>query len=128
MEKGALRMERAAYEKALARARAEDLEVRGHAIQPTGEAWFVGHPGEVGEYTVRQARGAVVTSCNCEAGRRGKYCKHRAWVRFVRLQAQAARAAIPVAVPATPKTTDLWVTTQGDRFTVADVLAGRVRP
>lgn len=48
--------------------------------------WSVTCRGKGGWYTVRQDAGAHVTTCNCEAGRQGIYCKHRALVHCERVR------------------------------------------
>jgi hypothetical protein len=82
----------ATYEKALQRAHDENLEVT------LLESWgaHVANPAHDGYYTVRFQK--YTTSCNCPAGQRGIYCKHRSIVhelrvKLIRQREQAANYA-----------------------------------
>lgn len=73
-----------AYERALARAKAEGCVIAGDSVAPNGSrAWSVFNPKHTdgGWYTVRMAAGSNQLTCNCVAGSHCKPCKHQALVQ-----------------------------------------------
>lgn len=71
----------ATYEAALKRANDEGLYIRDFGADAHGTYWQVVNPKYLnGWYTVRLAESGRALTCNCPAGERGTYCKHRAYV------------------------------------------------
>jgi hypothetical protein len=83
------------YEKALAKATIEGIMIAGKGtVKATRQQFYaVTSSDGTGCYSVLVAGHALV--CTCKAGQAGKYCKHRAIVRFTITQAAAANAAAP---------------------------------
>lgn len=82
------------YEKALAKATIENLHIVGKGtIKATSQKFYaVSSSDGTGCYAVIVAGYTLV--CNCPAGRKGQYCKHRALVTATLMEAAKAAQAI----------------------------------
>jgi hypothetical protein len=89
------------YQRAFARAKAEGCRIVGKLEYDGITEWSVESPKHPdGYYTVRHAPRATTLTCNCEAGTRGIYCKHRALVHEAAEQEHSAKSAARVTVGA----------------------------
>jgi len=70
------------YTRALKRAHDEGCRIAGTMQWDGNTEWSVESPKHPdGYYTVRLSAGAREMTCNCEAGQRHIYCKHRSLCR-----------------------------------------------
>ncbi len=89
------------YERALARATSEGCRIVGKLEYDGITEWSVESPKHPdGYYTVRLSAGAREMTCNCEAGQRHIYCKHRSLCHAAVAAAQATKPTQRVTVGA----------------------------